>query len=157
MTFAANVRVDDLTDPRMHALLREHMAGMLANSPIDSVHALDLSGLKVPEITFWTAWDGDELLACGALKELDKSHGEIKSMRTAAKHLRKGAARAILETIIATARNRGYQRLSLETGSTEAFMPALTLYEKFGFEFCGPFAQYKDDPFSRFMCRSLEP
>ena len=105
-----NVRLDDLTDPRVHALLREHMTGMLANSPIESVHALDLSGLKVPEITFWTAWDGEELLGCGALKELHKTHGEIKSMRTAIKHLRKGAARAILETIITTARNRGYQR-----------------------------------------------
>ena len=150
-----NVRIDDLTDPRVHALLLEHMAGMMANSPIESVHALDLSGLKVPEITFWTAWDGEELLGCGALKELDKSHGEIKSMRTATPHLRKGVARAILETIIAIAKNRSYQRLSLETGSTDAFKPALTMYEKFGFEFCGPFAQYKDDPFSRFMTKLL--
>ncbi len=150
-----NVRIDDLTDPRVHALLREHVAEMLANSPFDSMHALDLSGLKAPEITFWTAWDGEELLGCGALKELDTTHGEIKSMRTATKHLRKGVARAILETIIATAKNRSYQRLSLETGSTADFQPALKMYEQFGFEYCRPFAQYREDPFSRFMTKLL--
>ena len=150
-----DVRIDDLTDPRVHELLREHVADMLANSPFESMRALDLSGLKIPEITFWTAWDGDELLGCGALKELDKTHGEIKSMRTAAKHLRKGVARAILETIISTAKNRGYRRLSLETGSTQAFKPALTMYESFGFEYCEPFAQYKYDPFSGFMTLAL--
>ena len=150
-----NVRIDDLTDPRVHALLREHVADMLANSPFDSMHALDLSELKAPEIAFWTAWDGEVLLGCGALKELDKTHGEIKSMRTASKHLRKGVARAILEIIISTAKNRGYRRLSLETGSTEAFKPALAMYEKFGFEYCKPFAQYNDDPFSGFMTLAL--
>lgn len=150
-----DVRIDDLTDPRVHELLREHVADMLANSPFESMHALDLSGLKIPEITFWTAWDGDELLGCGALKELDKTHGEIKSMRTAAKHLRKGVARAIPETIISTAKNRGYRRLSLETGSTQAFKPALTMYESFGFEYCEPFSQYKYDPFSGFMTLAL--
>lgn len=151
-----NLRIDDLTHPKVHALLREHLAGMYANSPAESVHALDLSGLLVPEITFWTAWQGDDLLACGALKELDVKHGEIKSMRTSAAHLRRGAAAAILTEALATARRRGYERVSLETGSTDAFKPALALYERFGFVYCGPFGSYRDDPFSRFMTLGLD-
>ena len=142
------VRIDDLNDPRVHALLREHVADMLANSQFDSMHALDLSELKVPEIAFWTAWEGEELLGCGALKELGKAHGEIKSMRTAVEHFHKSVGRAILETIISTAKNRGYQRRSLETGSTEVFKPGVAMYEKFGSEYCKPFAQYNDDPAS---------
>lgn len=150
-----DIRIDDLTHPKVHALLREHLAGMHASSPPESVHALDLSGLKVPEITFWTAWEGKDLLACGALKELDKKHGEIKSMRTSALHLRRGAARAVLGVALSTARRRGYQRVSLETGSTDDFKPAMLLYEQFGFTCCGPFGLYRDDPFSRFMTLGL--
>lgn len=148
--------IDDLTDPRVHALLQQHLAGMYANSPAESVHALDLTGLKAAELTFWTAWEGEEVLGCGALKQLDPAHGEIKSMRTAATHLRQGVAQRILAQILHTAQQRGYQRLSLETGSTAAFLPALALYESFGFSRCGPFAHYREDPFSIFMSLEIQ-
>ncbi|RQO71158.1 GNAT family N-acetyltransferase [Aquitalea sp. FJL05] len=148
--------IDHLTDPRVHALLQEHLAGMYANSPPESVHALDLTGLKAAAVTFWTAWEGEEVLGCGALKQLDPTHGEIKSMRTAAAHLRQGVAQRILAHILQTAQQRGYQRLSLETGSTAAFQPALALYESFGFSRCGPFADYREDPFSIFMSLEIQ-
>jgi putative acetyltransferase len=119
------------------------------------VHALDLAALRRPEITFWTAWDGRTLLGCGALKELDGTHGEVKSMRTASACLRMGVGRAMLEHIVAEARARAYTRLSLETGSMAAFLPARRLYERFGFTYCGPFADYTDDPNSAFMTRTL--
>ena len=111
--------------------------------------------LRKPAITFWTAWEGSELLACGALKELDAGHAEVKSMRTTARHLRKGAARHLLNHMIGVARERSYQRLSLETGSAEAFAPARTLYTDLGFTFCGPFADYAEDPYSVFMTKTL--
>lgn len=120
------------------------------------MHALDLDGLLRPEITFWTAWSGRELLGCGALKELNPLHGEIKSMRTVSAHRRKGVARAMLRHIIAEARSRAYTRLSLETGSMQAFEPARRLYESFGFTYCPPFADYADDPNSAFLTRSLD-
>ncbi|UCE31871.1 MAG: GNAT family N-acetyltransferase [Burkholderiales bacterium] len=148
------IRVDDLTHPKVHALLAEHLAAMHANSPLCGVHALELSALRAPEVTLWTAWDGDDLLGCGALTELDPTHGEVKSMRTAAGRLRRGVARAILAVILETARERGYRRVSLETGSTEAFEPALRLYQSFGFSYCGPFGQYRENAFSRFMTKS---
>ncbi|BBF85002.1 histone acetyltransferase HPA2 [Aquitalea magnusonii] len=148
--------IDELSDPRVHALLQEHLAGMYANSPAASVHALDLTGLQAPDITFWTAWEGEVLLGCGALKQLEPAHGEIKSMRTAAAHLRKGVAQRMLAHILHTAQQRGYQRLSLETGSSAAFLPALALYESFGFSRCGPFAHYREDPFSIFMSKQLQ-
>ena len=139
----------------MLALLDEHLREMYAASPPESVHALDLSELRASDVTFWTAWDGEELLGCGALKALDAKHGEIKTMRTSRKHLRKGVAAAILEHITNVARERGYERLSLETGSGGPFDAALRFYEKHGFEYCEPFAGYVPDPFSRFMTRSL--
>ena len=108
-------------------------------------------------VSFWAAWEGEELLGCGALKELDQSHGEIKSMRTAKNQLRKGIATAMLEHIVAVARERGYERLSLETGSGGPFDAALRFYEKHGFDYCEPFADYVPDPFSRFMTRELKP
>src|SRR5947207_7136840 len=116
--------VDNLSGRGVHELLREHLRNMHVHSPPESVHALDLDGLRQPEITFWTVWEGGELLGCGALKELDATHGEIKSMRTAAAHLRKGVARSLLAHILAEACRRGYRRVSLETGSAEAFRPA---------------------------------
>jgi putative acetyltransferase len=125
------------------------------HSPPESVHALDIDALCSPEITFWAAWEERELLACGALLELDSRHGEIKSMRTATAHLRKGVASRILEHIIKEAERRSYTRLSLETGSMEAFAPARTLYTSFGFVFCEPFADYVPDPYSVFMTRAL--
>lgn len=146
---------DNLTGPEIRALLEEHFAGMLANSREESCHFLDFDGLKGPGVTFWSIWNDAQLMGCGAMKEIDPAHGEVKSMRTHSAQLRKGAAAAMLEHIIATARERGYQRLSLETGSTPAFDPAHALYLRYGFEYCGPFADYKEDPFSRFMTLTL--
>ena len=137
------------------SLLREHLESMHKHSPPESVHALDLEELRSPDITFWTAWHGDELLGCGALKELDAQHGEIKSMRTATAHLGKGIASKILEHIIKEAERRSYSRLNLETGSTDAFAPARVLYTRFGFEYRGPFADYKEDSNSVFMTRKM--
>ena len=151
-----DIRIDDLSGPEIAALLETHLAHMRAISPPESVHALDLDKLRQPEITFWTIWNGDDLVGCGALKELDPSHGEIKSMRTAAAHLRKGVAAAMLEHVINESRRRGYRRLSLETGSGPGFDAALAFYEKHGFTYCGPFAEYTDDPFSRFMTLELD-
>ncbi|MGL5838101.1 MAG: GNAT family N-acetyltransferase [Sphingorhabdus sp.] len=146
---------DDLTGPEIRALLEIHFAGMLANSPKGSCHFLDFEGLKGPGVTFWSIWDDAALMGCGALKEIDAHHGEIKSMRTHADHLRKGAAAAMLDHIIATARSRGPRRLSLETGSGPAFDAAHGLYLRYGFDYCPPFADYKEDPFSRFMTLAL--
>ena len=150
-----HVKIDDLSGPEIHELLREHLQNMHLHSPAESVHALDLEGLRRPEITFWTVWDGGELLGCGALKELGPRHAEIKSMRTAAAHLRRGVAAHLLRHILEEAGRRGYARLSLETGSAEAFEPARRLYAGFGFTYCGPFADYVEDPYSVFMTREL--
>ncbi len=149
------IKLDDISGPEVCALLREHLEFAAKHSPPESIHALDVAGLKQPEVTFWTAWENSELLGCGALKELDKHHGEIKSMRTSARHLRKGVASQVLSYLIAEAKRRGYRRLSLETGSMEAFAPARQLYARFGFEHCGPFADYVEDPYSVFMTLKL--
>jgi putative acetyltransferase len=149
------IELDDLTRPQIHALLEEHLQNMYAVSPPESVHALDLDRLRLPAITFWTAWDGEALLGCGALKELDPLQGEVKSMRTPRALRRQGAGRALLNHIIAVARARGYQRLSLETGSQDAFKPAQNLYASAGFTICGPFGDYTDDPNSVFMTLRL--
>lgn len=148
---------DDLTRPEVLELLDEHLRDMRAATPPESVHALDHEELRASDVTFWTAWEGDELLGCGALKELNARHGEIKSMRTSRKYLRAGVATALLEHIVTAARARGYERLSLETGSGGPFEAALRFYENQGFDYCEPFADYLPDPFSRFMTRELEP
>jgi len=132
-------------------LLVEHLDAMRSSSPPESKHALDVDGLCAAEITFWTARDQDQLLGCGALLELDTSHGEIKSMRTAQAHLRKGVASLVIKHIIEAARSRGYTRLSLETGSMEEFVPARAMYARFGFKECEPFGKYIPDPSSVFM------
>jgi putative acetyltransferase len=150
-----NIKVDDLTGPEVVSLIGEHLQGMTLHSPPESIHALGLDELKKTEITFWTAWEGEQLMGCGALKELDSKHGELKSMRTSSAHLRKGVAQAMLEHIINEARERGYSRLSLETGSMEAFLPARKLYEKYGFVYCPPFGNYFEDPNSVFMTMEL--
>lgn len=150
-----DIRLDNLSGPEIRALLEEHLRSMRSISPPESVHALDLDGLRKPGISFWTAWSGAELLGCGALKELDARHGEIKSMRTVTAHRRKGVARAMLSYIIDEARTRNYMRLSLETGSQPAFDPGCRLYEKFGFGYCPPFAGYVEDPNSVFMTKAL--
>ncbi|HZP65722.1 MAG TPA: GNAT family N-acetyltransferase [Rudaea sp.] len=151
-----HIRLDDLRGSEIRGLLEEHLADMHALSPPESVHALDLDALRRPEITFWTVWSGTTLLGCGALKELTPAHGEVKSMRTAKTHRRLGVARAMLEHIVAEAKRRRYARLSLETGSMDAFAPAQRLYASFGFDYCRPFADYIDDPNSVFMTRLLE-
>ena len=149
------VKIDDLTGSEIYELLQEHLRSMYLHSPPESVHALDIEALRRPEITFWTVWEGDELLGCGALKELDPQHAEIKSMRTSAQHLRKGVAKYLLNYILEEARRRGFRRLSLETGSMKAFEPARNLYANFGFKYCEPFADYIEDPYSVFMTREL--
>jgi putative acetyltransferase len=150
-----HIETDDLSRPAIHALLNEHLESMYALSPPESVHALDLDKLRQPGVTFWSAWEDSVLLGCGALKELDPQHAEVKSMRTPDALRRRGAGRAILAHIVGVARARGYRRLSLETGSMEAFQPARSLYERFGFTACGPFGQYREDPNSVFMTMAL--
>ena len=149
------IKVDDLRGPEVQELLREHLRNMHLHSPPESVHALDVEGLRRPEITFWTVWEGGELLGCGALKELDARHAEIKSMRTSAAHRRRGVAAHLLRHILAEAARRGYSRLSLETGSADAFEPARRLYARYGFAYCGPFGDYVEDPYSVFMTKEL--
>jgi putative acetyltransferase len=149
------IETDDLSRPAIHALLSEHLQNMHELSPPESVHALDLEKLRRPDITFWSAWEGPLLVGCGALRELDRTHGEIKSMRTPSALRRRGAGRAILAHILDVARVRGYERLSLETGAAQAFRPAQTLYESFGFSCCGPFGDYLADPNSVFMTLRL--
>ncbi len=149
------IELDDLGRPAIHALLEEHLRNMHALGPPESVHALDLEKLRAPGITFWSAWADGELLGCGALSELSPTHGEIKSMRTPEARRRTGAGRALLLHIIEVARARGYERLSLETGSVAAFEPAHRLYESAGFTRTGPFGAYVDDPNSVFMTLAL--
>ena len=149
------IELDDLSRPAIHALLDEHLQDMHALSPPESVHALDLEKLRRRDVTFWTAWDGDTLLGCAALKELASTHGEIKSMRTPVALRGRGVGRRLLEHVVAVARARGYERLSLETGSLAAFEPAHRLYASFGFTPCGPFGEYADDPHSLYMTLRL--
>lgn len=146
---------DDLRGQKIAGLLREHLENMHEISPLESVHALDLSALRSPKITFWSAWDGDELFGCGALKELDAKTGEVKSMRTAVPHRGKGVGKRVLEHIIREAERRAYERLNLETGSQPEFAPARALYTRYGFVYRGPFADYTDDPNSVFMTKRL--
>jgi len=150
----AQIRVDDLRGPEIRALLEEHLRNMAQLSPPESVHALDIGALRQADITFWTMWCGAELMGCGALKELEPGHGEIKSMRTTMAFRGQGVARRMLHHIVNVAQQRGYARLSLETGSIAAFAPARALYEGFGFAYCAPFADYVDDPNSVFMSRA---
>lgn len=145
------IRIDDLRGDAVIALLNEHLESMAPTAPAESQHALDLQGLRSPRITFWSIWDGAELAGFGAIKHLTDEHAEIKSMKTAATHMRKGVASTLLRHIIQEARSRGYSRLSLETGSMQFFAPARALYASFGFIPCEPFATYKPDPNSVFM------
>lgn len=149
------INVDRLTDADTIALLQEHLQSMTLYSPPESIHALDLQQLRTPDLTFWTARVRGELAGFGALKELDRQHGEIKSMRTASHFQRRGIARSLLQHVLEVARQRGYRRLSLETGTHAAFQPAVGLYRQHGFESCGPFGAYQYDPYSMFMTRQL--
>jgi len=147
--------VDDLSGPEIAEFLDEHVQEMRAITPLESKHALDLDGLRKPEITFWSVMDDDTLVGCGAIKRLDEGHAELKSMRTAPTRKGSGIASHLLEHIITEARQMGFTRLSLETGAAEFFRPARKLYEKFGFDYCEPFADYRPDPHSVFMTRAL--
>ncbi|MDM0076608.1 GNAT family N-acetyltransferase [Variovorax sp. J2P1-59] len=149
------IRLDDLSGPEIRALLQAHLRSMHELSPPGSIHALDIDKLRQPDVTFWTVWEGTELLGCGALRELSPKHGEVKSMRTSEAHRGRGVARAVLQRIIEEARARTYDRLSLETGRMKAFEPAQKLYESLGFTYCAPFGSYLDDPHSVFMTKSL--
>jgi putative acetyltransferase len=156
MSLRPSFRLDDLSGSPTRALIARHLAGMHEHSPPDSVHALDVDKLRAPGVTCWSAWVDEELAGCGALKGLDAERGEIKSMRVADAFLGRGVGRAILQFIIDEARARGMRSLWLETGSAEAFTPALRLYESAGFTRCGPFDGYVEDPFSIFMTRMLQ-
>jgi putative acetyltransferase len=149
-----DLRLDEVSGPEITALLQEHLRDMSRVSPPESVHALDLAGLRTPDITVWTIWDAGVLAGCGALKALDPQHAEIKSMRTASSHRRQGVAKRLLQHLLAEAKQRGYTRVSLETGSMEFFLPARTLYASFGFAPCSPFADYREDPNSVFMTKA---
>lgn len=147
--------VDDLSGPEIASFLDEHVQEMRSITPPESKHALDLDGLRKPEITFWSVLDGDTLVGCGALKRLNVDHAEVKSMRTASTRKRSGIASLVLAHIISEATRMGFTRLSLETGSAEFFLPARKLYEKFGFVPCPPFADYRLDPSSVFLTKAL--
>ena len=144
---------ESLTHPAIERLLQSHLDSVQDYSPPESIHALDLSRLRVPGISFYCGWIGNDLAGVGALRELDPTHGEIKSMKTDLGFLRQGVGARILETILAEARSRAYDRVSLETGSHDFFEPARALYRRFGFELCEPFADYALDPYSVFMTR----
>lgn len=150
-----DIRPGDLDAHEVRELLAEHLREMHSISPPESVHALPVEGLRAPDITFWTIWSGELLVGCGALKELSPREGEIKSMRTARSHRRAGAGRAMLEHILREASRRSYHRLSLETGSQPEFEPARHLYEQYGFTYCPPFGEYRDDPNSVFLTRVI--
>lgn len=149
------IRPDDLRGSEIIRLLEEHLEHMHEITPPESIHALDLDGLRLPEITFWSVWEADDLLGCGALKELSVKAGEVKSMRVKKAHRGKGVAKKMLEHIITEAVLRGYTQLYLETGAMPEFEPARKLYERFGFVYGEPFADYTDDPNSVFMTKAL--
>jgi putative acetyltransferase len=154
-TSALGIVVDDLSSAQIAEFLQEHIQQMRSITPLESKHALDLDGLRKPGITFWSVMDGDAVVGCGAIKRLDRGHAEVKSMRTRSARKRSGIASLLLAHIITEARRMGFTRLSLETGAAEFFLPARRLYEKFGFDYCEPFADYQPDPHSVFLTRVL--
>lgn len=149
------IKVDDLSSPEVISLLKAHLQHMIDITPPGCVHALDVDALKRPEITFWSVWENSSLLGCGALKEIDPYHAEIKSMRTVASQQRKGIASHLLQFILNQAKKRNYRRVSLETGSYDAFIPARNLYRKFGFSYCDAFGDYIQNNNSVYMTMTL--
>jgi len=149
------IRIDHLESAQIAELLQVHHQDMLRHSPETSVHALDLTALKAPDVTFWSAWFNNDLAGCGALKELSPDHVELKSMRTSGQHLRKGVAANLLAYLLVEAKARGYKKMSLETGTATAFIPAQKLYKRFGFVSCAPFSDYEEDPYSFFLTKTL--
>ena len=154
-TAKIDIKLGDLSDPIVIALLEEHLREMHEVSCPESCHVLDLSGLRASDVKFWTAHQSGRLAGCAGLKKLDADHAEIKSMRTTDDFRGKGIGKLLLEFLIDQAQATGYHRLSLETGSMAFFEPARRLYEKFGFEYCDPFAGYAEDPNSVFMTLEL--
>ncbi len=150
-----NIVVDDLSGPRIAEFLREHVQEMRSITPLESKHALDLDGLRAPGVTFWSVMDGDAVVGCAAIMRLDVDHAELKSMRTASGRKRSGIASLLMEHVLTEATRMGFTRLSLETGAGDFFLPARKLYEKFGFGYCEPFGDYRPDPNSVFMTRTL--
>lgn len=153
MTFT--IREDDLTGPEIRALLKDHLTDLALHSPACSMHAMPVDRLRGPDVTFWSVWSGDRVVGCGALKEIDPTHGEVKSMRAVDDLRGQGIGALVLDHLLAEAGRRGYARVSLETGSNEPFFPAHRLYERRGFVRTGPFADYAEDPWSVFMTREL--
>ncbi|MGR8012842.1 MULTISPECIES: GNAT family N-acetyltransferase [Bacillus] len=149
------IQQDELKDGQIEQLIKSHLEEMKKHSPPESIHALSLDDLKKQDVTVWSARDGEALLGCGAIKELSSEHGELKSMRTAAAHMRKGVAKYLLTHLLQEAKRRGYKRVSLETGAFVFFEPARKLYESFGFQYCPPFGSYQEDPNSLFMTKEL--
>lgn len=150
-----DIKVDDLTSADVRALVQTHRDEMAANKNALTSNALDLDGLQKEDITFFSVWEGETLTGCGALKELDATHGEIKSMHTARRFRRRGVSAALLFHMINLAKERGYKRLSLETHPGEGYKPARKLYERFGFEYCGPFGDYDPNEYSVFMTKEV--
>ena len=150
-----HIQRDDLSGDATRRLIAFHLAGMLDTSPPESVHALDISALRDPTVSFWSAWIHEDVAGIGALKAIDTERGELKSMRVDDRYRGFGVGRALLRHIMADARARGMTSVWLETGSTEEFLPAQRLYESEGFTPCGPFGDYALDPFSIFMTRAL--
>ena len=150
-----DIRTDALSNPHIIKFLQAHHNDMLKHSPVESVHALDVTKLTKPDITFYSLWIDNNLAGVGALKALNTTHGEIKSMRTSSNYLRQGIAAKLLTHIIEQAALRGYKKLSLETGTAKAFLPAQKLYTQFGFKKCEPFGNYEQDPYSLFMSKVL--
>ncbi|QUM75942.1 GNAT family N-acetyltransferase [Moritella sp. 24] len=149
------IRIDDLKGEEVALLLQEHHQDMLDHTPAESVHALDLTGLQAPDVTFWSAWIAGELAGCGAIKVIEAGHAELKSMRTSSTHLRQGVAQRLLTHILAEAKNQGITKVSLETGTPDSFIRAQKLYRDFGFNECAPFANYREDPYSLYMTKQI--
>jgi len=149
------IRIDNLESIEVKQLLQEHHEDMLIHSPPESVHALDLSSLRAPDVTFWTAWINGELAGCGALKKLNETHAELKSMRTSQKFLRRGVAAKLLTYILEIAQKQLFKQVSLETGTMKSFVPAQKLYKSFGFQVCQPFSNYQEDPYSMFLTKAI--
>jgi len=150
-----HIAEDDLSGEAIRKLVALHLAGMQAHSPASKVHALPVEALRAADVTFYSAWAGDDLAGMGAIRHLSGDHGELKSMRVAPAFLRQGVGEAVLVHLLGVARARGYRRVSLETGRTAAFAPAATLYRKYGFVECPAFADYVIDDFSQCMTLTL--
>lgn len=155
MKLNIEIAIDTLQDGKVEALLEAHLAQMHHYSPEGSIHALDKQKMREPNMTFWSARTSGQVMGCGALKQLDDTSAELKSMKTCKRYLRMGVAEALLNRILTACEQRGYKKVYLETGSHEAFKPAVGLYQKYGFIECEPFTDYQPDPFSRFFVKTL--